>query len=208
MASRWPAFAPPTALTQVQLLALYIAGLVAYRPAAYWTVRSIYRTAVRLGLLRGNYNQVAVDAGPADDFIRRMGAVQRLVLARTLRRLARQTAHRRWVAESYRQAITAGAVRHPDIPSGAEPVFGRYPLLVPNRSDLMARARAEAVELADFYATPVHPLAGNDLARVGYELGSCPNAESVVQRVVSLPTASTVGKRAIQRAARLLNGWT
>jgi dTDP-4-amino-4,6-dideoxygalactose transaminase len=205
MAASWPTFVPPTPATQVQLLALYLAGLLAYRPAAYWTVRSIYRAAVRLGVLRGNYNPVGADAGPADDFVRRMGAAQRRVLARTLRRLARQTAHRRWVAESYRRAITASDVRHPEVPVGVEPVFGRYPLLVPDRATLMAGARAAFVELADFYATPVHPLEGADLARVGYEPGSCPHAESVAQRVVSLPTATTVGSRAIARAARLLN---
>jgi dTDP-4-amino-4,6-dideoxygalactose transaminase len=196
-------FSEPPVLIQLQLLAMYAAGLLAYRPSTYWIVRACYRGAVRMGLIPGNYPRVNGALDAADEFQRRMGALQRRLLRRRIRELERQTLHRRWVAEEYRRRIPGTHVQHPIVQPGADPVYGRYPLLVENRSDLLARAQRAHVELAPLFSTPVHPLEGAALSLAQYEPGSCPNAESVARRVVSLPTGPTVTRRSIIRAAEL-----
>jgi len=55
------------------------------------------------------------------------------------------------------------------------------------------------------YATPVHPFSGDQLSRVGYKNGSCPNAEWTSRRIVSLPTNTRVTRRHLQAALALLN---
>jgi dTDP-4-amino-4,6-dideoxygalactose transaminase len=127
------------------------------------------------------------------------------MLAKALARLERQTEHRRNVAEQYRSGIRASEVRHLAIPSNVQPVFGRYPMLVENKSQWIEGARRAKVELADFYATPVHPLEGSDLRLVGYEPGSCPNAEWIASRIVSLPTGPQTDRRQVQRAIEYFN---
>lgn len=198
-------YTEPSLATQLQLVAMFLAHKVVYRPSTYWTVRGIFRAMVSAGVIKGNYNEVADPTGPAEDFSRRMGHHQTRLLAGALESLERQSDHRRRVAEAYRSGISAKGVNHLHVPAGVEPVFGRYPLLVEDKHRWVEGARAARVELADFYATPVHPLKGKALFRVGYEPGSCPNAEWISDRIVSLPTGPQTDRRQIQRAIDYFN---
>lgn len=215
----YPGYAPPPRMMQFQLEAMRLAHRVAYRPSTYWTVRTLFRAVVATGLIRGNYNKVADMNAPgtsgsandtatpaSPDFARRMGGLQAGLLRSALSSLDEQSAHRRWVGEQYRARIDAGGVSHFPVATGVEPVYGRYPLVVEDRAALLERARGARVELADFYATPVHPLKGRELRQVGYEPGSCPRAERLSERVVSLPTGSQLTAKQIDRAVDFFNG--
>jgi perosamine synthetase len=193
---------PPLAL-QAKVRAMYHAHRMAYRPSTYWTVRSLYRTVSKLGLVPGSYNAVATDAAPATDFGRRLGALQRQLLPAAKARLAGDIPHRRRVAAQYRARLEGAGLMHPVVPDGADVVFGRYPLLVDRKDELLARAPWYNVEVAGWYATPVHPLIGTGLEAVAYQPGSCPEAEAVTTRVVTLTTGPLVDERVIERTARL-----
>ena len=195
----------PSAIVQAQLATMFLAHRVAYRPSTYWKVRALFRALSATGLIRGNYNEVADEKGPAADFSRRMGRFQAGILRRALREIEENTAHRRRVADQYRLGISAPGITHLSVPSGVDAVFGRYPLLVENKRSLISGARRAKVELADFYATPVHPLEGDGLRSVHYEPGSCPNAEWMSERIVSLPTGLQVDQRQVERAVEYLN---
>jgi perosamine synthetase len=199
-------YAEPPLTTQLQLAAMFLAHKVVYRPSTYWTVRGVFRAMVAAGVIKGNYNEVADDtAGPAEDFSRRMGSRQAQMLASALTRLHKQSDHRRWVADQYRSRIAAKGVTHLEIAADVEPVFGRYPMIVEDKQRWVEGARDAKVELADFYATPVHPLKGDGLRRVGYEPGSCPNAEWISDRIVSLPTGPQTDRKQVQRAVDYFN---
>jgi len=199
-------YEPPSAAVQLQLATMFLAHKAAYRPSTYWTVRSLFRSLVSAGLIRGNYNDMSEPSAPGPDFTRRMGAIQARLLHRALALLDSQTAHRRWVGEEYRTRIRARGVAHFPVSRNVDPVFGRYPVLVGDKSAVLDGAREARVELADFYATPVHPLKGEKLRQVGYEPGSCPNAEALSARIVSLPTGPQVDRTQIQRAVDFFNG--
>ena len=198
-------YTEPATSTQLQLIAMFLAHRVAYRPSTYWTVRSLFRTLVKAGVIKGNYNKVEDQSGPAEDFTRRMGSQQQRMLESALRQLESQSRHRVWVADQYRSNIANASVKHFPLAPGVAPVFGRYPMLVENKTGWIEGARKARVELADFYATPIHPLEGDGLRRVGYEPGSCPNAEWISKRIVSLPTGMQVDKRQIDRATAYFN---
>ena len=200
-------FTPPGKLLQAQIDLMRLAGEVLYRPSTYWAVRSLYRSLVKVRILRGNYNELEAEFEPSDEFKREMGMRQRRILEREIRDLPRQTAHRERVAEGYRSGISNPRVRHPLITPGVRAVFGRYPLIVQEKARMVEAAMRARVELADFYATPVHPLKGADLDKVGYAPGSCPNAEDAMRTVVSLPTGARVSKRSIVHAVEFFNRW-
>ena len=199
-------YSEPSLVEQAQLATMFVAHRVAYRPSTYWKVRSLYRAVAATGLIRGNYNRVADERGPAADFSRRMGRLQVRFLERGLRRLTENTSHRQSVAAAYRSGIQRRSITHLPIPADVDPVFGRYPILVEHKREVIEGSKRAKVELAAFYATPVHPLAGDDLRSVNYEPGSCTNAEWISGRVVSLPTGMQVDQRQIDRAVRYLNG--
>lgn len=195
----------PSAAVQLQLLAMFLAHRLAYRPSTYWTVRGLFRTLVSAGFVRGNYNDLALESGPAADFTRRMGRSQVRLLRRALGHLDSESAHRRWVADRYRTAITGAGLEHLPLPPNVDPVFGRYPMLAEEKAEWIRGARQARVELADFYATPVHPLKGDGLRRVGYEPGSCPRAEWIADRIISLPTGPQVDRTQVERAIEYFN---
>jgi dTDP-4-amino-4,6-dideoxygalactose transaminase len=193
----------PSLSLQAQILAMYLAHRVAYRPSNYWLIRSLFRSVAATGLIPGNYNVISANTPPADDFRRTLGRCQRWLLRGALRRLRGDIPRRRWVAAEYRSRIAGPGIRHPDVPAGSDPVYGRYPLLVESKKDILRRAPEMRVEVTDWYATPVHPLSNEALNAVGYRAGSCPNAESLTKRVISLPTGHLVNESLIERTARL-----
>jgi dTDP-4-amino-4,6-dideoxygalactose transaminase len=199
-------YSEPSRFGQAQIAAMRLAHRVTYRPSTYWKVRSVFRAVSKLGLIRGNYNKISDEQGPAADFSTRMGRAQVRILERELRRLDANTDHRRRVASAYRSGIRRDGIEHLPIPANVDPVFGRYPLIADDRPALIEGAKRAKVELADFYATAVHPLRGNHLREVSYEPGSCVNAEWLSERIVSLPTGKQVDQRQIDRAVDYLNG--
>jgi perosamine synthetase len=199
-------FSEPTLATQLQLRAMFHAHGIAYRPSTYWTIRRLFRALVSLGVIRGNYNEVTSETGPSTDFSTRMGKTQARLLDVALRSFEKQTEHRRWVAQQYRSRIRNHEVSHIPVAGGMDPVYGRYPMMVQNKDRWVEHARDARVELADFYVTPVHPLKGDALRTVGYEPGSCPNAERMSASVVSLPTGRQTTQREIDRAVDYFNG--
>ena len=173
-------------------------------PRRYWFVRDSFRRLSRLGLAKGNYNPL--DAGTmADDFRWRMLPDLEVSYHRTYSRQTTEFAeHSKMVAGLYAQPRSGGEIRAPNIPAGSETVFARFPLLVKNKPRLLAEARKAGVEVADWYATPVHPLSPADWHLVNYTGGSCPQAEQRAQSIVSLPTYTRVSRGHIETANRLL----
>jgi len=69
--------------------------------------------------------------------------------------------------------------------------LSRYPLLVKNRSPIITKAQKQNIFLGNWYNQPVGPASLN-LAKVQYQLGSCPVAEEVCQHIINLPTNITI----------------
>lgn len=195
----------PSSMQQLEIAAMVLAHKLAYSPTTYWTVRKLFRALVAAHLIRGNYNEVGGKSAPSADFTHRMGRLQARQLRRAIGRISEQSAHRRLIASEYRSRIRASGVHHIPIPEGVDPVFGRYPLIVDRKAAIIEGARDAKVEVADFYATPIHPLKGPDLRRVNYEPGSCPEAELLSGRIVSLPTGPQVTPKQVEKAIAFFN---
>jgi len=194
---------PPKA-DQRLLTLQYLAHRVLYRPSLYWPVRGLYHLLSRLGAARGNYNPVRAGS-VADDFSFRMSTPLQSRLAVKQRDLQPSTHHSRRITDEYRSKISSSLLLHPAIPDQTNVVFARYPLVTDEKLRILTAARKANVELADWYLTPVHPIPAHAGETVGYQFGSCPNAEVRCKQVVSLPTHAAVTSRDVDRAVSLLN---
>ena len=203
--SDYGSYEEPPILSQLETAAMVYAYRIAYRPWSYWTVRSVFRALSKAGIIRGNYNKVGLALRPASDFRRRLGRVQKSVLIDQLGKLESQTIHRQKCAERYRATINSRAVDHFAIPHGFNPVFGRYPMIAHTRKSLIEKVRGSRIETAVFYDTPVQPLSGSALRDVGYEPGSCPQAEYLADRIISLPTGLQVSDAQLAKTADFFN---
>jgi len=198
MERAYSAFKEPPLGIRARLWLQYYGYRVLYRPALYWPVRSLFHTLGTLGVVEGNYNPVGTEQ-MAEDFSWQMAPESRRRLGKALLEVERLAEHSRWVAQQYRHGIAVPQLRHPVIPSEADVVFARYPLRVPHKGGLLEAARRARVELADWYATPVHPLGDGELRAVHYEPGTCPHAEIRASEVVSLPTHARVQQKDVDR---------
>jgi dTDP-4-amino-4,6-dideoxygalactose transaminase len=65
--------------------------------------------------------------------------------------------------------------------------FMRYPVLTNDRQTLLAEGRARGIELDPYFASPIDPLPSGEWERVLYHAGSCPVAEYMAEKVVTIP---------------------
>ena len=81
--------------------------------------------------------------------------------------------------------------------------FLRYPLLVKNKSKIIDQASKRGLDIAGWYVSPVHPLQ-EDLAKVNYQNGSCRNSESMIDRLVHLPTGTGLTKQKLEAMMKII----
>lgn len=187
---------------RLQLEVQYRAFSALYRPQWYWQVRDAFHRLSRAGAAAGNFHEQSPHE-PSPEFSLRMSAHMARRARSEARRLATIRSQALEVTDRYRRSIRYG--QHPVLPSSSTVCYARYPLRVPCKQQLLASAREQRIELADWYRTAVHPLDGEQLRTVHYRVGSCPHAETRASEIVSLPTNGRVDAAFVDRAVRFLN---
>ena len=116
----------------------------------------------------------------------RLDALQAVVLQAKLPHLEAWSAARRRNARFYDQAFAdVPEVTTPYIDPANESIFNQYTVRVPRRDELQAHLKAKEIGNAIYYPLPLHlqPC----FAYLGYQPGSCPEAERAAHEVISLP---------------------
>jgi perosamine synthetase len=70
----------------------------------------------------------------------------------------------------------------------------RYPLRVYKKQEKVHQAGIRGLDIAGWYESPIHPLIGDDLARVDYKEGMCPRSQGTIERLVHIPTGPSLNK--------------
>ena len=191
-------FKKPSLSRQAKMELQYLAFGALYRPALFWPVRSAFHLASRLGAAEGNFH-VVDSAEPSEEFFLRMAPRAQKRLERKLSGIAAHTQHAIQIADAYRSIIPATYVDHPRLLDDTKTVFARYPLRLNNKPSVLREARKCNIELAEWYATPIHPIPADQGQAINYLRGQCPNAEKRAAEVVSLPTHRRVTRSFVRR---------
>jgi len=188
----------PSAKVDFRIRIQSIAHKILYRPSLFWPVRSLYHALGKIGAAESNYNPIVPDR-IADDFSLKMSTYGQKRLRRKIAAIDKITEHSSLISTEYAAQITSPLVAHVTVSGKCTPVYCRYPLLAENKKKLLQSARKANVEMAEWYATPIHPLKDKDLALVHYREGECPNAEERCSQIVTLPTHPAVNKKDVKR---------
>ena len=119
----------------------------------------------------------------------RLDALQAVVLAAKLPRLAAWTARRRAIAARYREILgeaeSMGRIRLPVEAEGRSHVYHQYVVRVRDRDAVKARLAERGIGSAVFYPLPLHlqPC----FADLGYREGDFPESEKAAKEVLALP---------------------
>lgn len=113
------------------------------------------------------------------------------------RKLERFEQHRRELANFYeRELKNADFILPLARPlEGRTPTFMRYPILTKKNTDeILGKARKRKIYLDDGWRkTPIVP-PDTDIAKMQYNLGSCPRAEKIAKNIINLPTHINISK--------------
>ncbi|MBV9349636.1 MAG: aminotransferase class I/II-fold pyridoxal phosphate-dependent enzyme [Patescibacteria group bacterium] len=111
------------------------------------------------------------------------------------RKLSEYTRHRQACAETYAEKLQG--MQGIELPARNDGrVYLRYTVFVEDPSKYRGKARAQGIELGDWYNDVLAP-SGVRYAEVGYNQGSCPNAERLAERSLNLPTHIGITPRMI-----------
>ncbi|MCX5638687.1 MAG: DegT/DnrJ/EryC1/StrS family aminotransferase [Planctomycetota bacterium] len=91
------------------------------------------------------------------------------------------------------------------VPAEADVTMLRYPILTAHKSKIIRDACKQKLDVAGWYISPVHPLQGDDLAKVNYHNGNCERAEDMISQLVHLPTALTLNKKNLEAMVRIIS---
>jgi dTDP-4-amino-4,6-dideoxygalactose transaminase len=89
-------------------------------------------------------------------------------------------------------------------PDEADVTMLRYPVPTPHKSRTLKLAREQNLDIAAWYTSPVNPLQGDDLAKVDYEIGSCPKTEDMIEQLVYLPTGLALNRESLEDMIRII----
>lgn len=120
-----------------------------------------------------------------------------------LQRLEHFNAHRRTLAQFYRESIK-GSYTHLQSENASEAIFLRYTVRHHNAHTILKSARKRGIYLGDWYTSVIAP-ADTDLFAMRYTPGSCPRAEQLSREVLNLPAHIRVTQSNAQRIVTFLN---
>lgn len=90
------------------------------------------------------------------------------------------------------------------IPHEADSTLLRYPLLSARKTEILAEARRKNLDIDGWYNSPVHPLPAGILGQVDYRTGDCPRSESIITRLVHIPTGMGLRRKTLDRIVGIL----
>ncbi|MEK7084705.1 MAG: aminotransferase class I/II-fold pyridoxal phosphate-dependent enzyme, partial [Patescibacteria group bacterium] len=119
------------------------------------------------------------------------------ILLEELAHLKEKNAATQAVASEYRKLLKDMPL--PEL--SPDCVYLRFPLLVEHPERMRRAAKKEGILLGDWYATVIAP-ADIEMAKMQYNEGSCPVAESAASRSVNLPTQGPLTEHDINQVAK------
>lgn len=111
-----------------------------------------------------------------------------------LRQLSQLQKIRRENVALIKNAFTKAGLPLWPIPRETDITMLRYPLLSAHKKEILRVARQKKLDIAGWYNSPVHPLENENLAKVGYRMGDCPQSESFITRLLHIPTGPSLSR--------------
>ena len=178
---------PPPLLAEFQLFIQSAAFFLLYSPRTYWSVKRLYHFFSKYGIIKGNHSSCEVNQR-SKEFDYKISRILKHKVTKELNRLSLFEEKSQKVVSIYEQNLLelTGVEKIRILPE-SKPIYVRYPLWVSNKEKTVSLAYENKVEIASWYSSPVHPYVDDHLSNIGYQIGSCPNAERSSKHIVSLP---------------------
>ena len=197
-------FEPPALFETAKLQLQYAAYCATKHPRLFWRVRDLYRMLSNSGIAVATWTSDALEGKLDPDYQKALAPSLKSRLGRQIAKGDRIIARHKRLAKQYETGLRALGLPTLRRDPHADPVLICYPLQVAAKRDLLSEARKNHVEMGDWFSSPVHPLPEQAWRAVGYRKGDCPLAETVSERVVTLPCHAGVTQQEANRTLSFL----
>ena len=193
-------------------LVLLAVQLAAYRmfiyPKTTALAQAAFRYLTKKAVVIGSSSTSEFEPVMAPDFFKAMSTVQARSGIRQLKKLERNIAHRKKMAQLYDQLLEEkGWFARKYDTSTMEPVMVRYPVRIADKNKALTEAAKVGIELGSWFECPLHPIE-TPLAAYNYELGMCPEAEKASDEVVNLPLHPRTCEKTAKRTVEFITRFT
>ncbi len=131
----------------------------------------------------------------------RFDTIQAAVILAKLDVFDSELERRQAIARKYAEALR-GAVETPEVPAGHRSAWAQYSILSDKRDVIAETLKEQGIPTAIYYPIPMHLQAA--YREHGDGKGSCPVAEKLAQRVLSLPMHPYLTDAIIERIAKVV----
>jgi dTDP-4-amino-4,6-dideoxygalactose transaminase len=131
-------------------------------------------------------------------YAQRLSNAQAALGLQQLRRLEENLAHRRTIANLYREQFSKLGLKLPVPPVKAETAFVRFPIWVNDRATVV-NLTAPHLVMGTWFTSVLEEAVSPEYGE--YEMGTCPQAEAAARHLINLPTHPRVTTRDAARIA-------
>ncbi|MHB8383992.1 MAG: DegT/DnrJ/EryC1/StrS family aminotransferase [Candidatus Binataceae bacterium] len=171
-------------------------------------LRSLSRFWSPEGIASGTFKREELQYGITADYTKTMAKSFRRRLNYKLRSSQRSINDRRRIGDRLHKHLVRLGVSPVKLPDAAGACFMRYPLLSYDRQEVLREGLARNIDVSPAFRSPVDPLLPDQWARIGYKAGSCPVAEDLANRTVTLPVHDWPGDDEVDQVLRFADEMT
>jgi len=194
----YSSFSDPPVKDDIILRLQYFLYTTLLTPSLFWFAQDTYRILSKYGIAIGSSTNDELECKMPANYEMRMTEWQQRTIAKKLTGISTVIEHRRWVVSHYEKLLTEAGIGPLKLTCDLETVFLRYPVLVKDKSKVLALAKSNRIEMGDWFLSPVHPNRSG-WEKISYRKGMCPNAERVCDHVINLPTHRGIKSNQIKR---------
>jgi dTDP-4-amino-4,6-dideoxygalactose transaminase len=186
--------------------------LMVYRafiyPKTTAMAQSFFRFLTKKGIVIGSSSTCEFEPEMEKDFFKAMSSVQAGAGIRQLKKLEKNIAHRRQMAELYDELLSQNGWPTRNYNKAImNAVMVRYPIRIKEKDKAIQQAASAGVELGTWFECPLHPIE-TPLEKYDYKIGMCPEAEKASREVVNLPLHPRVTGKTVRQTVKFITRFT
>jgi dTDP-4-amino-4,6-dideoxygalactose transaminase len=195
----------PGSIDVLKIRIQYIAHSLLRRPVFFWWIRRLYRLMVRFNMTPGSFSRGELKGKVVPFGSVRMSGYHQKKLAHEMKKMEQDRELRLKLVTVYEKELAIIGVKTMSLSPDWNVSYLRYPLLVKNKQYVLEQAMRRKIEIGNWFNSPVHPWLEEHWKSVDYQKGSCPVAETVASRIITLPIYSKIKEKDIERMFSFLD---
>jgi perosamine synthetase len=194
----------PSTIEVISLSAQYAAFRLLRSSRFITDIHTMLRSWSPNGLATGQFRRAELDYKISEDYSKTMVSPTCYLTKTMLRRGSRYIERRRRIGGRLHALARRLGISRFDPGPEASVVFMSYPLHTSDRKRVIREGRAHGVEITEGFVSPVDPLGSGEWSKVRYRAGSCPVAEHLSEKTITVPVHTWARKRDIRKLLGLL----